>query len=180
MNCQACKDLKWILFILAWNHLVAVRFLSTVFTVSAQRVNIVAEVDEQPVQFMIRGDLKNVECIIPLIHHMYRSFLRVVHLKSLLIFGSRLKRRVPFSLGLITQTSMIYNICLYICLPLYIYVYIVHVDMAASYFRCPMMTCSVFYAMCLFWEIGANSHPCNLIPHSTPGSWSLCESAQAI
>lgn len=75
---------------------------------------------------------------------------------------------------------MIYNICLYICLPLYIYVYIVHVDMAASYFRCPMMTCSVFYAMCLFWEIGANSHPCNLIPHSTPGSWSLCESAQAI
>ena len=106
MNCQACKDLKWILFILAWNHLVAVRFLSTVFTVSAQRVNIVAEVDEQPVQFMIRGDLKNVECIIPLIHHMYRSFLRVVHLKSLLIFGSRLKRRVPFSLGLITQTSI--------------------------------------------------------------------------
>ena len=56
---------------------------------------------------MIRGDLKNVECIIPLIHHMYRSFLRVVHLKSLLIFGSRLKRRVPFSLGLITQTSII-------------------------------------------------------------------------
>ena len=107
MNCQACKDLKWILFILAWNHLVAVRFfLSAVFTVSAQRVNIVAEVDEQPVQFMIRGDLKNVECIIPLIHHMYRSFLRVVHLKSLLIFGSRLKRRVPFSLGLITQTSI--------------------------------------------------------------------------
>ena len=106
MNCQACKDLKWILFILAWNHLVAVRFLSTVFTVSAQRVNIVAEVDEQPVQFMIRGDLKNVECIIPLIHHMYRSFLRVVHLKSLLIFGSRLKRCVPFSLGLITQTSI--------------------------------------------------------------------------
>ena len=50
-------------------------------------------------------NLKNVECIIPLIHHMYRSFLRVVHLKSLLIFGSRLKRRVPFSLGLITQTS---------------------------------------------------------------------------
>ena len=49
--------------------------------------------------------LKNVECIIPLIHHIYRSFLRVVHLKSLLIFGSRLKRRVPFSLGLITQTS---------------------------------------------------------------------------
>ena len=49
--------------------------------------------------------LKNVERIIPLIHHMYRSFLRVVHLKSLLIFGSRLKRRVPFSLGLITQTS---------------------------------------------------------------------------
>ena len=109
MNCQACKDLKWILFILAWNHLVAVRFLSTVFTVSAQRVNIVAEFDEQPVQFMIRGDLKNVECIIPLIHHMYRSFLRVVHLKSLLIFGSRLKRRVPFGLGLITQTSMIYT-----------------------------------------------------------------------
>ena len=108
MNCQACKDLKWILFILAWNHLVAVRFLSTVFTVSAQRVNIVAEVDEQPVQFMIRGDLKNVECIIPLIHHMYRSFLRVVHLKSLLIFGSRLKRCVPFSLGLITQTSINY------------------------------------------------------------------------
>ena len=107
MNCQACKDLKWILFILAWNHLVAVRFLSTVFTVSAQRVNIVAEVDEQPVQFMIRGDLKNVECIIPLIHHMYRSFLRVVHLKSLLIFGSRLKRCVPFSLGLITQTSIV-------------------------------------------------------------------------
>ena len=107
MNCQACKDLKWILFILAWNHLVAVRFLSTVFTVSAQRVNIVAEVDEQPVQFMIRGDLKNVECIIPLIHHMYRSFLRVVHLKSLLIFGSRLKRCVPFSLELITQTSII-------------------------------------------------------------------------
>ena len=99
MNCQACKDLKWILFILAWNHLVAVRFLSTVFTVSAQRVNIVAEFDEQPVQFMIRGDLKNVECIIPLIHHMYRSFLRVVHLRSLLIFGSRLKRRVPFSFG---------------------------------------------------------------------------------
>ena len=106
MNCQACKDLKWILFILAWNHLVAVRFLSTVFTVSAQRVNIVAEFDEQPVQFMIRGDLKNVECIIPLIHHIYRSFLRVVHLKSLLIFGSRLKRRVSFSLGLITQTSI--------------------------------------------------------------------------
>ena len=114
MNCQACKDLKWILFILAWNHLVAVRFLSTVFTVSAQRVNIVAEVDEQPVQFMIRGDLKNVECIIPLIHHMYRSFLRVVHLKSLLIFGSRLKRRVPFSLGLITQTSYIYIGIIYI------------------------------------------------------------------
>ena len=108
MNCQACKDLKWILFILAWNHLVAVRFLSTVVTVSAQRVNIDAEFDEQPVQFMIRGDLKNVECIIPLIHHMYRSFLRVVHLKSLLIFGSRLKRRVPFSLGLITQTSYMY------------------------------------------------------------------------
>ena len=106
MNCQACKDLKWILFILAWNHLVAVRFLSTVVTVSAQRANIVAEFDEQPVQFMIRGDLKNVECIIPLIHHMYRSFLRVVHLKSLLIFGSRLKRRVPFGLGLITQTSI--------------------------------------------------------------------------
>ena len=109
MNCQACKDLKWILFILAWNHLVAVRFLSTVVTVSAQRVNIVAEFDEQPVQFMIRGDLKNMECIIPLIHHMYRSFLRVVHLKSLLIFGSRLKRRVPFGLGLITQTSIIYK-----------------------------------------------------------------------
>ena len=49
--------------------------------------------------------LKNMECIIPLIHHMYRSFLRVVHLRSLLIFGSRLKRRVPFGLGLITQTS---------------------------------------------------------------------------
>jgi len=30
---------------------------------------------------------------------MYRSFLRVVHLKSLLIFGSRLKRRVPFGFG---------------------------------------------------------------------------------
>ena len=30
---------------------------------------------------------------------MYRSFLRVVHLRSLLIFGSRLKRRVPFSFG---------------------------------------------------------------------------------
>ena len=99
MNCQACEDLKWILFILAWNHLVAVRFLSTVITVSAQRVNIDAEFDEQPVQFMIRGDLKNMECIIPLIHHMYRSFLRVVHLKSLLIFGSRLKRRVPFGFG---------------------------------------------------------------------------------
>ena len=113
MNCQACKDLKWILFILAWNHLVAVRFLSTVFTVSAQRVNIVAEFDEQPVQFMIRGDLKNVECIIPLIHHMYRSFLRVVHLKSLLIFGSRLKRRVPFSLGLITQTSVKYSLTMF-------------------------------------------------------------------
>ena len=82
--------------------------LSTVFTVSAQRVNIAAESNEQPVQFMIRGDLKNMECIIPLIHHMYRSFLRVVHLKSSLIFGSRLKRRVPFDLGLITQTSIIY------------------------------------------------------------------------
>ena len=82
-------------------------------TVSAQRVNIDAEFHEQPVQFIIRGNLKNVECIIPLIHHMYRSFLRVVHLKSLLIFGSRLKRRVPFSLGLITQTSYIF---LHLCI----------------------------------------------------------------
>ena len=92
MNCQACKDLKWILFILAWNHLAAVRFLSTVFTVSAQRVNIVAESDEQPVQFMIRGDLKNVECIIPLIHHMYRSFLRVVHLKFVTHIWLKIKK----------------------------------------------------------------------------------------
>ena len=61
--------------------------LSAVFTVSAQRVNIAAESNEQPVQFMIRGDLKNMECIIPLIHHMYRSFLRVVHLKSLPILA---------------------------------------------------------------------------------------------
>ena len=76
-------------------------------------MNIVAEFDEQPVQFMIRGDLKNMECIIPLIHHMYRSFLRVVHLRSLLIFGSRLKRRVPFGLGLIAQTSITSNVCLH-------------------------------------------------------------------
>ena len=32
----------------------------------------------------------------------------VVHFRSSCIFGSRLKRRVPFGLGLITQTSIIY------------------------------------------------------------------------
>ena len=79
--------------------------LSTVFTVSAQRVNIAAEFNEQPVQFMIRGDLKNMECIIPLIHHMYRSFLRVVHLKSLLIFGSSKKSVHHLHFGLLTKIS---------------------------------------------------------------------------
>ena len=80
--------------------------LSTVFTVSAQRVNIAAEFNEQPVQFMIRGDLKNMECIIPLIHHMYRSFLRVVHLRSLLIFGSSKKSVYYLHFGLLTKISM--------------------------------------------------------------------------
>ena len=82
--------------------------LSTVFTVSAQRVNIAAEFNEQPVQFMIRGDLKNMECIIPLIHHMYRSFLRVVHLRSLLIFGSSKKSVYYLHFGLLTKISIIY------------------------------------------------------------------------
>ena len=73
--------------------------------VIGRRFEILNEIRSYVVSLFVLLYLKNVECIIPLIHHMYRSFLRVVHLKSLLIFGSRLKRRVPFSLGLITQTS---------------------------------------------------------------------------
>ena len=69
-----------------------------------------AESHEQPVQCMIRGDLKNMEYNCPPIPHMYRPFLLVVHFISSCIFGSRLKRRLPFGLGLITQTSIIVNI----------------------------------------------------------------------
>ena len=49
--------------------------------------------------------LKNMEYNWPPIHHIYRPFLMVVHFSSSCIFGSRLKRCVPFGLGLITQTS---------------------------------------------------------------------------
>ena len=36
--------------------------------------------------------LKNMECIIPLIHHMYRSFLRVVHLKIVTHIWLKIKK----------------------------------------------------------------------------------------
>ena len=93
-------------FILAWNHFVAMSFLSIVFTVSAQRVNIFAESYEQPVQFMVRGDLKNMEYNLPPIIHMYRPFLMVVHLRSSLIFGSSKKSVCHFVFGLLTQISI--------------------------------------------------------------------------
>ena len=76
------------------------------FTVSAQRVNIFAESYEQPVQFMVRGDLKNMEYNLPPIIHMYRPFLMVVHLRSLLIFGSSKKSVCHFVFGLLTQISL--------------------------------------------------------------------------
>ena len=43
-------------------------------------VNAFAAWSEQPVQFMVRGDLKNMECNLSHIIHMYRPFLMVVHL----------------------------------------------------------------------------------------------------
>ena len=85
-------------------------------------MNIFAESYEQPVQFMVRGDLKNMEYNLPPIIHMYRPFLMVVHLRSSLIFGSSKKSVCHFVFGLLTQISLM------ILFPrLYFIVSIVHI-----------------------------------------------------
>ena len=66
-----------------------------------------AESHEQPVQCMIRGDLKNMEYNWPPIHHMYRPFLLVVHFISSCIFGSSKKSLYHLHFGLLTKISII-------------------------------------------------------------------------
>ena len=65
-----------------------------------------AESHEQPVQCMIRGDLKNMEYNWPPIHHMYRPFLLVVHFISSCIFGSSKKSVYHLHFGLLTKISI--------------------------------------------------------------------------